>query len=287
MRRQATNDRREGATGIVHAICLLGLFSLFTAGCATAEQPRSLYVLRWVERPSSEGPSTQALSEDITQFDMVARYDKGAVDFIQVRDTLREGDVIAYRMSPLETVGQLLVGRVNAAGYGLIKYGHLAILVGDPDAGTAPENLRLLSSVSFVGPNTREGIDTLARHNWDAYRLDQWGRVDAARLRDFAELAEKRAGRWYGYDFSGMFGLWNSNLTPREADEVGHDYICSTIVLASLYHCGVELDAVRRWGVLDVCTPQQVVASKGRIVAPPPAELVVDEKGTGAAIALD
>lgn len=69
--------------------------------------------------------------------------------------------------------------------------------------------------------------------------------------------------------FSGMFGLWNSNLSPKNPDDVGYDYICSTVVLTALYYAGLELGANRRDGILDLVTPAQVVDSKGRFIPLP------------------
>ncbi|MEJ2407549.1 MAG: hypothetical protein P8171_25460, partial [Candidatus Thiodiazotropha sp.] len=166
-------------------------------------------------------------------------------------------------------------GDLAKLGYGLLKYGHLAIVVDEQgDSG----KLRLFSSESFKGPNTREDIATLKEHSFDVYRLDKWNRVDVQRFHEFVQLAKDKAGKWYGYDFSGMFGLWNSNLRPTRAEEIGHDYICSTVVVTALYYGGVELDAIQRNGIADVVTPLQVVASKGRVIDSPKGELVV-EKG--------
>lgn len=133
----------------------------------------------------------------------------------------------------------------------------------------APGQLRVFSSESFKGPNLREGLDTLSSHNFDVYPLNNWSRIDEARLDEFVQLALRKAGRWYGYDFSGMFGLWNSNLKPNRPEEIGHDYICSTIVLTTLYYAGQELDAYQRGGILDLVTPAQVINSKGRFINPP------------------
>jgi hypothetical protein len=88
-------------------------------------------------------------------------------------------------------------------------------------------------------------------------------------------VAVARAQGWKGYDFSGMLGLWSSNLRPRSPREVGQDYICSSIVAAVFYYSGLELDAIRRQ-TLELLTPQQVVSSRGRIVALPRVELVVE-----------
>jgi hypothetical protein len=185
---------------------------------------------------------------------------------------LREGDLVAYRMKRHEAALEVAKGKLNTVGYQLLDYGHLAIVVKTAQS----DELRLFSSQSFKGPNVEEGIETLATHSFDVYRLDKWDVVDKARLYEFIDLAQEKAGKWYGYDFSGMFGLWNSNLKPNQPDDIGHDYICSTIVLACLYYAGVELDAAKRNGVLDLVSPKQVIASQGRIIHPPEVSLSVE-----------
>jgi hypothetical protein len=258
------------------AFMLLG-FCAVEAGNARKPpgEAQGIRILRWIERPNSHGPSTGAAPADKVEFTKCLTYNtdkKSTASFLVAREQLREGDVIAYKMKRAAARRAVLTGRLNALGYDLLKYGHLAMVVKDQKKA---DHLLLFSSESFIGPNTRETVDTLAQHDWDAYRLTKWDRVDKQRLYEFIRLVEKHAGHWYGYDFSGMFGLWNSELEPKKPKDIGHDYICSTIVQAALYYSGVELDAVRNKGYLDVCTPQQVISSKGVIRTAPALKLVV------------
>ena len=82
-------------------------------------------------------------------------------------------------------------------------------------------------------------------------------------------LATEKAGKWYGYDFSGMFGLWNSNLFPEEGVTIGYDYICSTVVVAAYNFSGVKIHATNRKGLIDIVTPYQVVTSVGERIDTP------------------
>ena len=181
---------------------------------------------------------------------------------------LQEGDVIAYRMSQREVRSAILKGHLSKVGYSALTYGHLAILVDMQE-----DQLLLLSSQSFKGPNTQESILTLKDHHWDAYRLDKPDCINKMRLHEFVVEAQKKAGKWYGNDFSGMFGLWNSNLKPDSPEKIGHDYICSTVVVAALYYSGIQLDAIQRHGFLDLVSPKQVVTSKGIIIPIPEVEI--------------
>ena len=266
---------------VARMICLLGAvcFSAMTFAAEadksaekspeqSPEKSNGWFILKWMEKPSDNGPSKKAAPEDLAQFKQVHAFDHDKDDaaFKRTLEQLREGDVLAYRLGKWEARKEIFTGKLNKLAYRLYKYGHLAIVVRDPEDMS---KLRIFSSESFKGPNMREGLETLRTHSFDVYRLNKWERVDQARLNEFVQVAMKKAGRWYGYDFSGMFGLWNSNLKPAKPEEVGHDYICSTIVLTALHYSGVELDAPKRAGLFDLVTPAQVVNSKGRYIAPP------------------
>ena len=258
-------------TKIVSLLMLAVVSGLVSA--AEGEKSSGWFVLKWMEKPSANGPSKKAKPNDIAEFKQVHAFDhvNGDEAFSKTLDQLREGDVLAYRLGKWEARKELLKGKFNKVAYRLYKYGHLAIVVRDQEN---PGQLRIFSSESFKGPNMREGLDTLKTHSFDVYRLNKWERVDKARLDEFVQLSMKKAGNWAGYDFSGMFGLWNSNLKPAKPEEIGHDYICSTIVLTALHYAGVELDSNERGGLLDIVTPAQVVNSKGRYIKPP--EVTID-----------
>ena len=256
---------------IVSLLTLMVVSGLVSA--AEGEKSSGWFVLKWMEKPSANGPSKKATPDDLAEFKQVHAFDhvKGDEAFSKTLEQLREGDVLAYRLGKWEARKELLKGKFNKVAYRLYKYGHLAIVVRDQEN---PGQLRIFSSESFKGPNMREGLDTLKTHSFDVYRLNKWERVDKARLDEFVQLSMKKAGNWAGYDFSGMFGLWNSNLKPAKPEEIGHDYICSTIVLTALHYAGVELDSNERGGLLDIVTPAQVVNSKGRYIKPP--EVTID-----------
>ena len=94
-------------------------------------------------------------------------------------------------------------------------------------------------------------------------------RIDLTRIREGILRCKEKSGHFFGYDFTGMFALWNENLKPEKTDDFGTEYICSTSVVALLYIGGFESDSTPRQG-LDLVTPYQVVRAKGRFVKPPP-----------------
>jgi len=226
-------------------------------------------ILNWVEEPAHNDSPVFAKGEDKTEFLKVYSFDKkqNNKSWRAVRQNIQEGDLIAYRMGKWEARKNIfLKARINQIGYRLFKYGHLAIAIRE----SQDENtLLLLSSQAFKGPNIREDIDTLRNYSWDVYRLNQWDRVNRKRFYEFVDLVRQKAGNWNGYDFRGIFGLWNSNLRPNGPQDVSRTYSCSTVILAALHYAGVKLDAFHRHGIADIITPLQIVRSKGRIVPLP------------------
>ena len=226
-------------------------------------------ILNWVEEPAKNRSLILAEREDRTAFLKVYSFEKNQNNesWTSIRQNIQDGDLIAYRKDKWEARKNIfLKAQINQIGYRLFKYGHLAIAIREAE----DENtLRLLSSQAFKGPNIREDIDTLRNYSWDVYRLNQWDRVKRKRFYEFVDLVRQKAGNWNGYDFRGIFGLWNSNLRPNKPQDVSRTYSCSTVILAALYYAGVELDAFHRHGIADIVTPLQVVTSKGRIVHSP------------------
>ncbi len=242
---------------------LILALGLLLGGCAASPKQGGWFALRWMEKPGARGPSTQAPEQDQARFEQILSFDAGQGDgaFSQVSRQIREGDVIAYRMTMKDAYRDILMLKLSKVGYRVFRYGHLAIAVSDP---VNPARLRVFSSESFKGPNLREDIASLRQHDFDVYRLDKWQRIDRARLHEFVQASMHKAGKWTGYDFMGLFGLANSNLRPTAPENIGHDYICSTVVVGALYYAGLELDAIQREGLLDLVTPAQVVDSRGR-----------------------
>jgi len=182
-------------------------------------------------------------------------------------DQLEVGDVIAYRKEKWRGRREILSeGKLTVVGYRLFKYGHLAIVAEDPEN---PEHKVLFTSQSKIGVNIDEDVDTLRIHNWDAYRLDKLDRVNKERFREYVNHCRAAAGHFFGYDFTGMFALWNENLRPTEKSNIGSEYICSTSVLTILFYAGFESDAIRRDGWFDLVTPYQVVKAAGRFIPLP------------------
>jgi hypothetical protein len=258
----AQRARRPGRTLLLALVA-----GVLLGGCASTEKQGGWFALRWMEKPGAQGPSTRVAEEDLARFEQVLAFDakEGDARFTEVSSQIREGDVIAYRMSLSDAYRDILKLKLSKVGYRVFRYGHLAIAVHDAaPAPTLGAPLKVFSSESFKGPNLREGIETLRHHDFDVYRLNRWERVDKARLYEFVDASMRKAGKWYGYDFMGMFGLANSNLRPTTPENIGHDYICSTVVVSALYYAGLELDAIQRDGLLDLVTPAQVVDSRGR-----------------------
>jgi hypothetical protein len=237
------------------------LLAIFLTGAGCTDGKRGWLTMRWVEKPVYAEDMQDVPEEKRLHFDKVGGYTDGEGAFAEVKESLREGDVIAFRMTGKEARNDLARGRLGAAGYEILDYGHLAILT----HVEGNETLKLLTTLPFNGPNTKEDVDSISERSFDVYRLNRWDKVDLDRFHEFVQKAEDKAGNWIGYDFTGMFGVWNSNLRPDEAKAIGHDYICSTLVAAALYYAGADMMVSSRAGWLDLVSPRQVVTSHGRL----------------------
>ena len=153
------------------------LLIICLTGTACTQSNRGLLVMRWMEKPVHTEDMQDVPEEKRLHFDKVGGYTEGDEGFPAVMQSLREGDVIAYRMTTKESSGDVVKGRLNSVGYRILDYGHLAILT----YVDGNETLKLLSSQAFKGPNTKEDVDTLSEHSFDVYRLNRWDKVEKAR----------------------------------------------------------------------------------------------------------
>lgn len=210
-------------------------------------------------------PSRLAKAEDRTRFVKVCSFNRkdGEAGFLKAMARVREGDLIAYRMGKWEAWKKLLFeSEIRAIGYAFLRYGHLSIVVNDVNGNGG---LSLFSSETAYGTNLRTQLETIQRTDWDCWRLNQWDRVEKERFYEFMVISLDRSSNKSGYDYTGVMGLWNSNLKPDLPQVISNEYTCSTLVAAAFYYAGVELDSTRHSRIGDLVTPYQVVRSKGGI----------------------
>ena len=92
----------------------------------------------WIQRAFVPRPSRLAEPEDRLKFDRVARFERQSGEAGLEKETaqLREGDLGAARLGKLKAGTDLfLKGKTYAAGYVLLKYGHLDLVLRDPNGG--------------------------------------------------------------------------------------------------------------------------------------------------------
>ncbi|MCJ8332459.1 MAG: hypothetical protein MJH11_21060 [Lentisphaeria bacterium] len=236
------------------------VFLLCLVSCAS-HGPRSYYTLRWMESPN-KSTFKDIDPDNLSKFEMIQDYhpDMGEAKYKKSVAMIQEGDVLAYYLHKWFARKKIVLGQLNKAGYRILKYGHLAIVVKDPSDA---KKLKIFSAQAFKGPNTDDDLSSLKSHAFHLYRLDKHKQLNFSKIDEFVVHCQKKAKKWYGYDFSGMFGLWNSKLDPKKPEDIGHDYICSTVVLAAFQYSGLKLNAVHRKGFLDLITPNQVLLSQG------------------------
>ncbi|MCP5537337.1 MAG: hypothetical protein H7A51_14035 [Akkermansiaceae bacterium] len=211
-------------------------------------------------RPVGAGPVSP---EGSAKFEWVASYRKGDTNFEQVKNQIREGDVIAFWMTRKEARTGLFNVRMGALAYLTLDYGHSAIVVRLP--GRKPP-LRLFSCLPQIGSHFSAGLDELKEKKFMVFRLDRWDEMDAERLREFARIARKKSDQGFAYDYLAACGIWNNDLKPREQHEIQGSYTCSTSVAAALHYAGFDMANVKKRSMFQLVSPKKVFTSKGRIM---------------------
>ncbi|MBT8044008.1 MAG: hypothetical protein KJO79_03575 [Verrucomicrobiae bacterium] len=199
----------------------------------------------------------------MARFEKVASYKKGDTNFNQIKSQIREGDLIAFWMTPKATKKGLLNVRIGALAFLAFQYGHSAIVVKVP--GRKPP-LRLFSCLPKIGSHYSGGLDELQEKNFIVFRLDQWNKVDAQRLREFANIARKKSNEGFAYDYVAAAGIWSNHLEPLNQDDIQGTYTCSTSVAAALHYAGVDLTKIKNRHAFQIVSPKKVFTSPGRII---------------------
>lgn len=181
-----------------------------------------------------------------------------------VLDSIRPGDVIAFHMSHADAWGYLRKGTIQKIPYELFRYGHIALVVPDPQDTRLSADRRLLQIAMKQAANATDGTYYLNDKSWHVYRPPA-GSVDVAKLHEFVRRVTVTAGDpEKAYDYRGILGLRNAPCEPSSLAEIGDKYSCATLVVAGLHYAGYPLDALHRGGRFDLVTPRQVVESGGR-----------------------
>ena len=222
----------------------------------------------WLQRAWVPKPSRLAKREDRVTFQRVSSYRRyeGKQGLMEKIRLLREGDLITASLGKVESgMDFIFRRRTNYIAYTVLDYGHLDIVICDPGGSG---KLVLFTCTTKEGVNAKRQLLDLDNRDWDVYRINDWQRVDQARLYEFVEIGLKRGQNSETYDNFSAVGLRNANLKPKTPEDIGGGYICSTVVAAALHYAGVELDNTRNSAYVDLVSPKQVITSKGRYFNP-------------------
>ena len=223
----------------------------------------------WLQRAFVPRPSRLAEPKDRLIFEPVTSYRRnmGEAGLVEKIKLLKEGDLVAASLGKIESSHDLIVNRrLNYIAYTVLDYGHLDIVVIDPEGS---DEKVLFTCQSFEGVNAKRRLQDLDNRDWDAFRITNWERVDRERLYEFIKIAlERGKNKDAYYDNLSAIGIRNANLKPASKDDIGGGYICSTAVVSALYYAGVELDNMRSSSYIDLVSPKQVFTSEGRFFRP-------------------
>jgi len=214
-----------------------------------------------MEKPPSERSAKRKLSGDIQKMEKLMTYhaDKNKSELKENKRQIKNGDVIAFYMSHKEAGEYLKKAKVQKVPYELFRYGHLGIVVPDPDN---PNKKKLLQLAMKQVANIDDDLSYLDDKNWVVYRPAS---IDEKKLSEFTQSALSKSKLKKAYDYSGAFGIKNAKHKPTKESEIAKEYTCCTIVVAALYYSGYELHSTHRGGILDIITPRQVVESWGAV----------------------
>ena len=233
-------------------IALILVLSLFTTlGCSDAPLHHGRLPFSLLENP----PGGNHLDKPDAAFREILRF-QPAQDLATATRELRAGDVVAFHMSHRKATGHLRRGTIQKLPYELFSFGHIALIVENPEDRSGA--LRLLQLAMKQAANIDDDFNYLADQSWIAFRPT--APVDPERLNEFVTVViEKAAHPKKAYDYSGALGIHNRSTTPEHSDDISSEYTCATLVQAALHYSGHPTRGIHRGGLLDVVTPGQVI----------------------------
>lgn len=252
-----TSGRR--AVAAVNAVTMAVLSTGVFSSCSAISPHSGRFPFSLSERPPKHG-STKAAAKRMA---IVLKHDtaSGVPDAAVLRN-IQPGDVIAFHMSHREAWTWLRRGNVQKLPYELFRYGHIALVVPEPDKKPwRAGHFRLLQIAMKQAANADAGPEYLTGKSWVVYRPPA-GSVDQSKLKEFTAAVTVSAGDpKKAYDYCGTLGLKNAPWLAGSREKIGHKFTCATLVAGGLNYAGYPLDAVHRGGWLDIVTPRQVVES--------------------------
>ena len=135
--------------------------------------------------PSSTNPDGMSL---VFQY----RHSEGPIPN-RLRASIRPGDVIAFHMSHREAWTWLQKGSIQKLPYELFRYGHIALIVPDPEKSLDSSDSRLLQIAMNQAANTTDSLEYLNNKSWHVFRPPH-GRVSPAKLVSFTRQVVQTAG---------------------------------------------------------------------------------------------
>lgn len=240
---------------IRRALIVGGIISLLplSGGCSANAQHNGRLPFSLVERaPKCEGKPLRII---------VRNEEPGTSAEAFAIAKIRQGDVIAFQMSHAEAWSHLRRGGIQKLPYDVLRYGHMALVVPDPQQAQVSSDLRLLQLAMKQAANADSTTDYLKGKHWVVFRAED--DLDRVKLHEFSRRVLVTAGDpKNAYDYGAVFGIRNKPYAPKSVSEIGDKFTCVTLVVAGLHYSGCPLNAVHRNGWFDIVTPRQVVESR-------------------------
>ena len=247
----------------------------FITSCTTQSPHSGIFPFCTMEKPSSrksvsrrahDGSQTPQRMTEVVRY----HYDVSSNEkkFQQAISQIKTGDVIAFYMSHQQARNHLKRGRIQKIPYELCRYGHLSVVVPDPNIALHQQTQRdakLLQVAMKQAITASDDLDHLRDQSWIVHRPPV-GSIDSSRLHSFAEIVTvKGSSSDKAYDYAAALGFWNGQFNPVTPEQINDQYTCCTLIVAALHYSGYQLHCARRNGIFDVITPRQVIDSWGTI----------------------
>lgn len=250
-------------------LTLILFVSSLSIACSPKMVPHNgVFPFSTMEKPLSKRSALKkSESEQLVKLEKALTYTpEDSANFGQITKSLKPGDIISFYMTHVEARGYLKKRKIQKIPYELFSFGHLALVVSNPETSTPTSDFRLLQVAMKQHSNADSKLNYLKDKSWIVYRAPA-GAIDNKKLHAFTQ--QVCANEKSTYSYTSTFGLSNKGLHPNSMSDIKDKYTCSTLVIAALHHAGFQLHSPRRNGYLDIITPRQVVDSWGSSVYPP------------------
>jgi hypothetical protein len=270
---KTTFSTMKSITSIIARLVILSSLVHFITSCTTQSPHSGIFPFSTMEKPLSHkaairrSPDNTQPPERMTEVVRYQAHNSSTEKMLQhAIEQIQIGDVIAFYMSHEEARQHIGEGRIQKIPYELCRYGHLCIVVPNPNKKLNAQrslDYRLLQVAMRQAITASDGLNYLNAKSWVVFRPPPRS-INHDRLHGFTQsVIKKGSSPKKAYNYTAALGLWNGQTHPDTVDKIADQYTCTTLIISALNYSGYQLYSSRRHGIMDVITPCQVTESWG------------------------